>query len=118
MKGITIDRGLVSCCWLYCGACEKYLNDNCPGCKKLDKTPFWCTIRNCCLSNGYDNCADCEEYPNVKNCNKYNGFVMRSLGYLCGSDRLSATNMIKDKGIDEFAKYMTENKIQRIARKK
>jgi hypothetical protein len=84
----------------------------------LDKTPFWCTIRDCCLNKGCDNCANCKEYPNVKDCSKYNGFIMRTLGYLCGSDRFSATNMIKNKGIDEFAKYMTENKIQRIDRNK
>jgi hypothetical protein len=118
MKEITIDKNLVSCCWLYCGACDKFLNDKCSGCKNLDETPFWCTIRDCCLTKGYENCADCKDHPNVMACKKYNGFVMRTLVYLCGSDRLLATNMIKEKGIEGFAKHMAENKIQRIARRK
>lgn len=118
MKEIKLDKDLVSCCWLYCGACEKYLSDKCYGCKHLNKTPFWCSIRDCCLNHGYKNCVDCKDYPNITDCKKYNGFVMRILGYLCGSDRLAAAAMIKEKGIDEFAKYMSENKIQRIARKK
>ena len=117
MNEITIDKNLVSCCWLYCGACEKYLTEKCPGCKKLDKTPFWCTIRDCCLEKGLENCADCKDFKDITACKKYNGVLMRSLGYLCGSDRLTATNMIREKGINEFAKYMAENKIQRIDRR-
>jgi hypothetical protein len=117
MKKVTIDRNMVSCCWLYCGACKKYLADKCTGCKKLSKTPFWCSIRDCCMEKGYSNCALCEEYPNTLDCKRYNGFVMRTLGYICGSDRAAATNMIKQKGIDEFINYMSGNKIQRIKRK-
>ena len=46
MEDVKIDKNLVSCCWLYCGACKKYLDNLCPGCKQLNKTPFWCSIRN------------------------------------------------------------------------
>ena len=117
MKEIKIDKDLVSCCWLYCGECKKYISNNCPGCKKLEKTPFWCTIRDCCLNKGYENCADCEDYPNNAHCKKFNGFVMRTLGYICGSDRFAAIKIIKDKGIEYFAKYMSENNLQRISKK-
>ena len=115
---ITINKDLVSCCWLYCGACAKFLAGNCRGCKKMNKTPFWCSIRDCCISKAYDNCATCKEYVDVAKCRKYNGFIMRTLGYLCGSNRFAATSIIRDKGIQEFAKYMAEKKIQRIPRKK
>jgi hypothetical protein len=39
---------------------------------------------------------------------------MRSLSYLCGSDTFSATEMIKEKGIEAFAKYMAKNNLQWI----
>ena len=117
MTDIKIDPNLVSYCWLYCGSCKKNIVGECPGCKKLEKTPFWCPIRDCCIEKGISNCATCNEYDEVKLCRKYNGIVMRSLSYLCGSDRFTATQMIKEKGIDGFAQYMAENKFQRIPRK-
>ena len=118
MKEKLSDRNLVSYCWLYCGACKKYLADKCPGCKNLKKTPFWCTIRDCCINKKYENCAECKEFEDVTQCKKYNGIIMRSLGYLCGSDRLAATKMIKEKGLEKFTEYMKENQLQRINRQK
>ena len=112
------NRHLVSYCWLYCGACKKNIAGECPGCKKLEKTPGWCSIRDCCIEKGIENCAKCKEYNNVKACRKYNGIVMRSLSYLCGSDRYTATAMIREKGIEFFADYMAGNNLQRLTRKK
>ena len=116
MREIKINKDLVSYCWLYCGACDKYLNKKCDGCKKLKKTPIWCTIRDCCIKKGYLNCAECQDFDDIRDCKKYNGFIMRSLGNLCGSDRFSATKLIQVEGIEGFARYMAKNKMKRINR--
>lgn len=118
MKELKANRDLVSYCWLYCGACKKYLAGRCFGCKALEKTPVWCAIRNCCQDKAVDNCAVCKVYPDVKACSRYNNLMMKFLAYVCGSDRLTATQMIQEKGLENFAKYMAENKLQRISRQK
>ena len=118
MKDLRIEIDLISCCWLYCGACEKYLEGKCPGCKNLYKTPFWCKIRDCCLKNGYQNCSQCVQVQSLTKCRKFNGFIMRNLARFCGSDQWEAIRIIKNKGMQSFAEEMTNQKAKRIPRKK
>ena len=113
MAEITIDKNLVSYCGLYCGACSKYLKEKCPGCHDNEKAT-WCKIRTCCMDNKYDSCAACEEFSDVNNCKKFNNFFAKVIGFIYRSDRKAGIDFIDEKGIEEFAKYMAENKLVTI----
>ena len=64
-KTITASTEYIAACGLYCGACRKYLNGKCPGCKQNEKAT-WCKIRQCCIEKEIHSCADCT--MNVKDC--------------------------------------------------
>lgn len=115
MKEIIADRSMIAKCGLYCGSCGKYLKGKCQGCEKNEKAS-WCKIRLCCLENGYSSCAECTEYTNVMECSKYNNFIAKVIGFVFNSDRSKCIQMIKEKGYDNFALYMTENKIVSLKR--
>ena len=115
MKEIIADNTLVSTCGLYCGSCPKYLKDKCPGCEANEKAS-WCKIRSCCLEYGYSSCADCKEYADVMECNKFNNFFSRMIGFILRSDREAGIKMIKEKGYEGFASYMAENRLIAIRR--
>ena len=45
MKEMTNNSQQIAACGLYCGACKKFLNGKCPGCKENEKAS-WCKIHN------------------------------------------------------------------------
>ncbi len=116
MKDIITDKTLISKCGLYCGSCPKYLKDKCPGCDGYENAT-WCKLRSCCIEHGYGSCADCKEFENVMECKKYNNFISRVIGFVLRSDREAGIKMIKEKGYEEFATYMAENKLISIRKK-
>ncbi|MBF0120241.1 MAG: DUF3795 domain-containing protein [Desulfobacterales bacterium] len=115
MKEIIADKSLASYCGLYCGACRRYLNDSCPGCPKNDKAS-WCKVRMCCIEKKYLTCSDCKEINNLSECTKLNNLISKIFSLIFQSDRIACLNFIKEKGIDEFVSYMTQNKIMTIKR--
>ncbi len=115
LKPIVADKNLVAYCGLYCGACRSYLKGTCPGCKENVKAT-WCKTRTCCQENKFESCADCKSVE-LMECSKYNNFISRLFGVLFNSDRAACIHMIREKGYDQFAAYMTEYKRQSIRRK-
>jgi len=115
MKEIVADANLIAFCGLYCGACRRYLLDKCPGCRENEKAS-WCGVRSCCLENNWNSCADCETVSNVSDCKKYNNFMARLFGFIFRSNRAACIALIKEKGYEDYARYMTENKLQSIKR--
>lgn len=111
MIAITNDVNLVARCGLYCGACGKYLKGSCPGCAKNHKAT-WCKVRTCTMEHGWSTCAECDTFANPKECGKYNNFIARTVGFLLRSDRSRCIAMIKEKGLEGYAAYMTEHKQQ------
>lgn len=100
---------LVAYCGLYCGQCTKFLKDKCPGCKENEKAS-WCKSRSCCLENDYASCADCSSVKELDECKKLNNFISKVFGFIFRSDRLACLNMIREKGYNDFVKYMDGNK--------
>lgn len=113
MKEIISDTNLVSMCGLYCGSCPRYLKDRCTGCEGNTKAT-WCKIRSCCLEHNYSSCADCKEFADVMECRKFNTFFSRVIGFILRSDRRAGIEMIKEKGYESFATYMTEKRLVSI----
>lgn len=111
MSKKKIDPNLLSCCWLLCEACNQFKNGECPGCKSLNKTPGWCTIRDCCLKNGYTNCSECREFIENEGCKKFDSMVAGCLKFLDESERSAIAEIIKDKGLKGYIKYRSEQKL-------
>lgn len=115
LKEIIADKNLIAFCGLYCGACKSYLTGKCPGCKDNIKAT-WCKIRLCCMENNLQSCADCKTIE-LKECKKYNNFISGILGYLLNSDRSACISLIKEKGYNDYALEMANNKRHTISRK-
>ena len=115
MREIIADKNLVAFCGLYCGACRKYLAEKCPGCRENEKAS-WCGVRACCLERGYAGCADCPDFPEVRECGKFNNFIARMVGFVLRSDRAACVRLIREKGSDAFAREMASRGAQTIRR--
>jgi hypothetical protein len=115
IKEIIADKNLIAYCGLYCGACRSFLTNKCPGCKDNIKAS-WCKIRDCCIENNFQSCADCGKIE-LMECKKYNTLISKIIGYVLNSDREACITRIKEFGYDDFAIEMTNNKRQTIKRK-
>ena len=106
MKEITINPQQIAACGLYCGACKKFLNGKCPGCKENGKAS-WCKIRKCCQEKGFHTCAECDK--DVKECKIHNNFVGKIFAFLFNSDRAACIRYIRENGEDAFAEKMAKD---------
>jgi hypothetical protein len=107
MREIKEDVNLVAFCGLYCGACGAFLKERCNGCAGNEKAT-WCKIRICCKNKNIVTCAECDEYPDPKDCKKFNNLMSRMFGLLFKSDRPACIAQIKKSGTAGHAKKMTE----------
>jgi hypothetical protein len=111
------DPKLIAYCGLYCAACGRYTKGKCPGCQQNAKAT-WCKIRTCNMENNYSSCANCKEFLDPMNCKKFNNPVSKIFALIFKSDRPASLKLIKEIGYDNYAAYMTENKLQVIKRTK
>ena len=104
-KNVQINSRNIAYCGLYCEACNKYLNDKCPGCAHNEKAT-WCEVRKCCMSNSYKSCADCTEYSDPKECGNFHNPISRVIGFLFRSDRSKCIDYIRKNGYEAYASRM------------
>ena len=71
----TSLRPDIAACGLYCGACRKFRQGKCPGCRDNAKAN-WCKIRQCCTAHHYSSCADCTLIP-LEACKKFNNPIAK-----------------------------------------
>lgn len=103
MKNIESNKQLIAACGLYCGACRKYLEEKCPGCRQFEKAA-WCKIRTCAYGQGFDSCAACSK--DVCGCKTYSNFMAKVMGFLFRSDRPACIRYIREHGEQAFADEM------------
>ena len=103
---MTNNSQQIAACGLYCGACKKFLNGKCPGCKENEKAS-WCKIRKCCQEKGFHTCAECDK--DVKECKIHNNFVGKIFAFLFNSDRAACIRYIRENGEDAFAEKMAKD---------
>ncbi len=113
MKDITANPDLVAFCGLYCGACNAYLRDRCPGCHENEKAT-WCKVRSCCREAKYSSCAECGKFDDPKECKKFHNFFSRAIGLVLRSDRAACISQIKAMGLQGHAEDMASKKRQTI----
>jgi hypothetical protein len=67
----------VGCCGAYCRTCKPYKDGHCKGCKlgyasgERDLAKARCRIKVCCITRGYQSCADC---PDLDTCDIIGSF--------------------------------------------
>ena len=106
----------VAYCGLYCGECGKFKKGKCPGCAGNEKAT-WCTIRKCCIENGYKSCAECT-IISLAECKKLNNFIGKTIGLLFNSDRMACLARIKEAGTLQFATEMEASGRMSLPRRK
>ena len=107
MNDIVVNPDLVGYCGIYCGACPSHVKGRCPGCHENEKAT-WCKIRLCCAENGYSSCADCTQFSDPEECNKFHNLFSKVIGFILRSDRRACVYQIKELGLEGHAKAMAE----------
>ena len=115
MKEIVADTKLIAYCGLYCGACKRYLKGGCPGCLNNERAS-WCKVRACCMEHQYATCADCQIVEHIADCQKLNNLIAKLFALVFRSDRPACIRLISEKGLDNYAAYMAQNRIMTIKR--
>jgi hypothetical protein len=115
-KEITKDVNFIAYCGLYCATCRAYIKGKCPGCHENAKAT-WCKVRTCNMEHGYKSCADCKEYSNPQDCKMFNNIIAKFFALVFRSDRPASLALIKEKGYENYAAYMADNKLQVIKKK-
>jgi hypothetical protein len=106
---------LLSYCGLYCGTCPSYKKGKCSGCVANDKLS-WCKVRTCNIQKGISSCAECDEFPEVNDCKKFNNFISKAFMFFLNSDRRKGILYIKTQGRDAFVNHMVA--INRVSMKR
>lgn len=116
MAEIVKDKKFVAFCGLYCGACKRFIDKKCPGCRDNIKAA-WCKVRTCCMGKNYQSCADCQEFAKASDCKKFNNIFSKFFALVFGSDRQACVDRIKETGYDSFAQEMAEKGSHTIKKK-
>ena len=116
MKAIVVDETLIAYCGLYCGACKKFIKEECLGCYQKGRYKK-CKMRPCCLENNYRSCADCKEFEHVMECKKFTNPLWNILEFIFGTKRSASIDFIREKGYSSYANHMAEKKLAVIKRK-
>lgn len=107
MIPITNDPQNVSFCGLFCGSCRRFRKGACPGCVHNTKAS-WCKVRTCCLDKGYQSCADCTDFTDLRACKTLENPVANLFGWIFRSDRQASLRLIRTKGYQLYADRMAE----------
>lgn len=93
---------IVARCGLVCSKCEIYTKNKCLGC--LGKKPVFrnCKIRKCNMDNGYDTCADCRDFQELRKCKKLNNIITKLFRFFSKTDRIENLYRIRKIGLEKF----------------
>ncbi len=109
---ITANPELISACGQYCGACAKYRDGRCPGCRK-NRAATWCRVRTCTQTQQVASCADCREHLHASDCRTFNHPLLRLWARLAHWDRAACIAQIKARGYAAYAFFMAREE-QRV----
>lgn len=105
---LTEEKNLAGCCGLYCGLCPRYQStaaSKCPGCKVLSLT-ISCKRYNCCVKkNGFETCAECQDFP----CEKYDNFFDWD-SFVTHRVCLSNIDRIKQAGLTKWLRQQSKKR--------
>ena len=73
---------LVAYCGLACNNCGMFIKGKCAGCHSPKPMNRNCKMKACAQEKGYQTCADCTEFNNLRDCKKLNNFVANFFGFI------------------------------------
>jgi hypothetical protein len=103
----------IGCCGAYCRTCPVLKEKFCRGCKlgykdgKRDLAKAKCKMKVCCMTRGYNTCADCKQYDSCDILQDFHG----KNGYKYKKYK-QATDFIRAHGYARFLKIANKWKIQ------
>ncbi|HSP35725.1 MAG TPA: DUF3795 domain-containing protein [Thermoanaerobaculia bacterium] len=107
---------LIAFCGLNCAECGRYKSGHCVGCHSSAKAT-WCGVRTCCIEHDYSSCAQCGEFSDPMECDRFNNFFSKLFGVVFNSDRGACIDEIRKRGLDGYAKAMADQKLRTIPRR-
>ena len=99
---------IIARCGLICSQCGAYVKGRCGGCHSEKPMNFGCKVKPCTQEKNYNTCAECEDFENLKECRKLNNFISRFFGFIFRTDRIGNLNCIRNTGLENFKKTLTE----------
>ena len=105
MRAVVMDTRLIAACGMYCGGCQSYINEKCPGCHARGKT-LLCQVRGCCRDRGIHSCGDCSEFGDPSDCGTLDNLFTRITNRVRNTDRIECVRKIQDVGPESYAKFM------------
>lgn len=93
----------IGCCGAYCGTCPVIRENACRGCKlgystgERDLSKAKCKMKVCCISKGYNSCADCDAF---ESCEIIQNFLNKN-GYKYKKYK-EALEFIRENGYEKF----------------
>lgn len=66
------------------------------------------------MNHHYQTCADCREFTDPNRCKKFNNWMSKIFIFLFRSNRKACIERIRAVGTEQYAKEMTEAKIQSL----
>ena len=72
----------------------------------IGHTHDWCKIRKCCIENNRFSCADCADFSDPTACGKFNNWISKVFGFIFNSDRAACIRQLKERGADQYARFM------------
>jgi hypothetical protein len=100
---------IIAYCGLVCSNCGAYLKDRCAGCHSDKPMNRNCSMKACAMERGYTTCAECDEFTDLKQCNKLNNLVSKFFGFIFGTDRIGNLERIREGGLPAFREKATNS---------
>lgn len=92
----------LACCGLICSQCGAFTRGRCKGCHSPKPMHSRCLVKKCVIEKGYQSCADCSDFTDLRNCKKLNNFVSMLFGFIFRSNRIANLLEIRRSGLEKF----------------
>ena len=99
-------------CGLLCSRCGMFARGKCKGChseKPMNKHCGDCGVKRCCVEHGYATCAECGDFPDLKQCRKLNNFISKVFGFIFRTNRIANLYRIREISLESFKDEAAED---------
>jgi hypothetical protein len=100
--GVQESSAELAYCGLVCSNCGAMRHGNCQGCHSPKPMHSRCLVKKCAMAKDISCCAECKEFPELRDCRKLNNFVSKIFGVIFRSNRIGNLETIRDVGTTVF----------------
>ena len=93
---------VIAHCGLVCSDCGAFRKGKCTGC--YGEKPMFrnCPVKKCCLAGQRATCAECAEFPDLRQCRKLNNLISKLFGLVFRTNRIANLLRLRAVGPVEF----------------